>query len=168
MCVNMRKSIISFIALLASGVCLAQSDTVRMQGSIGEVIVEGSRHHSDLRHTPLTVSIIPQTKIESQHSSSLLPTIAQQVPGLFVTSRGVMGYGVSTGAAGTMSLRGIGGSPTTGLLLTIDGVPQYMGLMGHPIADVCHSMMAESVEVLRGAGSVLYKCYGWRDKHRHT
>ena len=156
MCVNMRKTIISFIALLASGVCFAQSDTVRMQGSIGEVIVEGSRHHSDLRHTPLTVSIIPQTKIESQHNSSLLPTIAQQVPGLFVTSRGVMGYGVSTGAAGTMSLRGIGGSPTTGLLLTIDGVPQYMGLMGHPIADVCHSMMAESVEVLRGAGSVLY------------
>ena len=124
----MRKSIILFIALLASGVCLAQSDTVRMQGSIGEVIVEGSRHHSDLRHTPLTVSIIPHTKIESQHSSSLLPTIAQQVPGLFVTSRGVMGYGVSTGAAGTMSLRGIGGRPTTGLVLTIDGVPIYRNI----------------------------------------
>ena len=42
------------------------------------------------------------------------------------------------------------------MLVAIDGVPQYMGLMGHPIADVCHSMMAESVEVLRGASSVLY------------
>lgn len=73
-----------------------------------------------------------------------------------------MGYGVSTGAAGGMSLRGIGagvnaaGGPTTSLLVLIDGHPQYMGLMGHPIADAYQSMMAERVEVLRGPASVLY------------
>ena len=67
-----------------------------------------------------------------------------------------MGYGVSGGAAGGMSLRGIGGSPTAGLLVLIDGHPQYMGLMGHPIADAYQSMMAEKVEVLRGPASVLY------------
>ena len=55
-----------------------------------------------------------------------------------------------------MSLRGIGagvnaaGGPTTSLLVLIDGHPQYMGLMGHPIADAYQSMMAERVEVLRG------------------
>ena len=68
----------------------------------------------------------------------------------------IMGYGVSTGAAGGMSLRGIGGSPTAGLLVLIDGHPQYMGLMGHPIADAYQSMLAERVEVLRGPASVLY------------
>ena len=31
--------------------------------------------------------------------------------------------------------RGIGGSPTTGMMVLIDGHPQYAGLMGHPIAD---------------------------------
>ena len=67
-----------------------------------------------------------------------------------------MGYGVSTGAAGGMSLRGIGGSPTAGLLVLIDGHPQYMGLMGHPIADAYQTMMTERVEVLRGPASVLY------------
>ncbi len=86
----------------------------------------------------------------------MLPLLTEQVPGLFTTSRGIMGYGVSTGAAGGMSLRGIGGSPTAGLLVLIDGHPQYMGLMGHPIADAYQSMMAESVEVLRGPASVLY------------
>ena len=84
------------------------------------------------------------------------PLLTEQVPGLFTTSRGIMGYGVSTGAAGGMSLRGIGGSPTAGLLVLIDGHPQYMGLMGHPIADAYQSMMAEKVEVLRGPASVLY------------
>ena len=61
-----------------------------------------------------------------------------------------MGYGVSGGAAGQMTLRGVGGGPTTGLLVLIDGHPQYMGLMGHPIADACQSMLADRVEVVRG------------------
>ena len=65
-----------------------------------------------------------------------------------------MGYGVATSGSGQMSLRGIGGPaqaglPTTGLLVLIDGHPQYMGLMGHPIADAYQTMMAERVEVLR-------------------
>jgi len=48
------------------------------------------------------------------------------------------------------------GLPTTGLLVLIDGHPQYMGLMGHPIADAYQSMLAERVEVVRGPASVLY------------
>lgn len=60
-----------------------------------------------------------------------------------------------------MSLRGIGGPaqsgvPTTGMLVLIDGHPQYMGLFGHPISDAYQSLMAERVEVLRGPASVLY------------
>lgn len=41
-------------------------------------------------------------------------------------------------------------------MVLIDGHPQYMGLMGHPIADAYQSLMAERVEVLRGPASVLY------------
>ena len=55
-----------------------------------------------------------------------------------------------------MNLRGIGGSPTAGLLVLIDGHPQYMGLMGHPIADAYQTMLTDRVEVLRGPASVLY------------
>lgn len=66
-----------------------------------------------------------------------------------------MGYGGSNGAAGSMNLRGIGGAPTTSLLVLINGHPQYMGLMGHPIADAYQSMLAEKVEVVRGPASVL-------------
>lgn len=123
---------------------------------IDEVVVTGTRNETDVRHLPMTISVVGRKQIEKRYEQSLLPLLTEQVPGLFTTSRGIMGYGVSGGAAGGMSLRGIGGSPTAGLLVLIDGHPQYMGLMGHPIADAYQSMMAEKVEVLRGPASVLY------------
>lgn len=123
---------------------------------IGEVVVTGTRNRTDIRHLPMTISVVDRKMIESDMQPSLLPTLTKQVPGLFVTGRGIMGYGVSTGAAGGMTLRGVGNSPTTGLLVLIDGHPQYMGLMGHPIADAYQSMLADRVEVVRGPASVLY------------
>ena len=66
----------------------------------------------------------------------------------------MLGYGVSTGAAGGIKVRGIGSGAE--MLVLIDGQPQYAGLMGHPIADAYQTMMAEKVEVLRGPSSVLY------------
>lgn len=126
-----------------------------------EVVVTGTRNETDIRHLPMTVTIVGREKIERSYEPSLLPILSEQVPGLFTTSRGMMGYGVSGGSAGQMSLRGIGGAPqagmpTTGLLVLIDGHPQYAGLMGHPISDAYQSMLAERVEVVRGPASVLY------------
>ena len=66
-----------------------------------------------------------------------------------------MGYGVSNGAAGSISLRGLSGG-TARLMVLIDGHPQYAGIFGHPIADAYQSFLAERVEVLRGPASVLY------------
>ncbi|MDL2297124.1 TonB-dependent receptor, partial [Bacteroidales bacterium OttesenSCG-928-E04] len=94
--------------------------------------------------------------IENSYEPSLLPLLVAETPGLFITSRGIMGYGVSTGAAGGMKMRGIGGSPTAGVLVMIDGHPQYMGLMGHPMADAYHAMLADRVEIVRGPASILY------------
>lgn len=136
----------------------AESDTTRVSRNVTtkEVVVTGTRNETDIRHLPMTVSVVSRPQIEKRFEPSLLPTLTEQVPGLFTTSRGTMGYGVSKGAAGGMSLRGVGGNPTAGLLVLIDGHPQYMGLMGHPIADAYQSMLAERVEVLRGPASVLY------------
>lgn len=137
------------------------STKVARSYAINEVVVTGTRSETDVRHLPMTVSVVGRPQLEASQQTSVLPVLNSQVPGFFSTSRGVMGYGVATGASGQMSLRGIGGPaqaglPTTGLLVLIDGHPQYMGLMGHPIADAYQTMMAERVEVLRGPASVLY------------
>lgn len=160
------KSTILLLACSIAPLCAAFSqaaDSLHTKEThpIREVVVTGTRSETDIRHLPMTISVVDRQQIEADYRPSLLPTLTEQVPGLFITGRGIMGYGVSTGASGGMTLRGIGngaqsGSPTTGLLVLIDGHPQYMGLMGHPIADAYQSMLADRIEVVRGPASVLY------------
>lgn len=135
-----------------------QRDTLSLTNrvhQIDEVVVTGARHETDVRHLSQTVSVVGRAQIEHSLQPSLLPVLTEQIPGLFVTSRGVMGYGVSNGAAGGISLRGLSGG-TARLMVLIDGHPQYAGIFGHPISDAYQSFLAERVEVLRGPASVLY------------
>lgn len=158
---KIRKSYLS-IALMAltvqTGMAQEQKrdslDTGKVY-EIGEVVVTGTRNETDVRHLSQTVSVVNRSKIDQALQPSLLPVLTEQIPGLFVTSRGVMGYGVSGGAAGSISLRGLSGG-TARLMVMIDGHPQYAGIFGHPIADAYQSFLAERVEVLRGPASVLY------------
>lgn len=137
---------------------MSSHDTLSLTNQIhqiDEVVVTGARQETDVRHLSQTVSVVGRAQIEHSLQPSLLPVLTEQVPGLFVTSRGVMGYGVSNGAAGSISLRGLSGG-TARLMVLIDGHPQYAGIFGHPIADAYQSFLAERVEVLRGPASVLY------------
>lgn len=127
----------------------------RRNNEFREVVVTGTRGATDVRHLSQTVSVVNRSEIESRMQPSLLPVLTEQVPGLFTTARGVMGYGGSGGAAGGISLRGLSGGSAR-LMVLIDGHPQYAGIFGHPIADAYQSLLADKVEVLRGPASVLY------------
>lgn len=129
----------------------AQVDSVMLN----EVVVTGSREAIDVRHLPLTVKVIGQGRIENSHDASLLPVVNEETPGLFVTSRAMMGYGVSGGSAGSLSVRGLNGGSGQVMVL-IDGHPQYNGIYAHPISDSFRSIMAERVEFVRGPASVIY------------
>ena len=154
----MRKFLFTVaIALALSAEGMAQTDTARSVRTyaLDEVVVTGTRNETDVRHLSQTVSVVSRPVIEQSMQPSLLPVLTEQVPGLFVTERGVMGYGVSGGAAGGISLRGLSGGSAR-LMVLIDGHPQYAGIFGHPISDAYQSLLADRVEVLRGPASVLY------------
>ena len=147
----MYRSLLLLTAFLGAASTLsAQRDTVNLDG----VVVTGTRYKSDIRHLPLDVTVVGRGSLTASYQPSVLPTLSQQVPGLFVTTRGVLGYGLSTGAAGTIKMRGIGGMAD--MLVLIDGLPQYAGLYGHPLADTYQTMMAERVEVVSGPASSVY------------
>ena len=123
--------------------------------SIPDLVVTGTRDRTDVRHLSQTVSIVGRETIEHSMEPSLLPVLSAEVPGLFVTERGVLGYGSSGGSAGGISIRGLSGGNAR-MMVLIDGHPQYAGIFGHPISDSYQSLLADKVEVLRGPASVLY------------
>lgn len=158
---NIRNLILFLMLSVPPRIFAAESNvavpdtTLQRSYSIDEVVVTGTRNATNVRHLSQTVSVVNRATIEQSMQPSLLPVLTEQVPGLFTTARGVMGYGVSGGAAGGISLRGLSGG-TARLMVLIDGHPQYAGIFGHPIADVYQSLLADKVEVLRGPASVLY------------
>lgn len=130
-----------------------QAEDIAKDSTISEVVVTGTRHGTSKSSLAADVTVISEKKLNETFRSNILPTLTEQVPGLFVTSRGLMGYGVNTGA-GNISIRGVGGGAQ--LMVLIDGQPQYAGLMGHPIPDAYQTSIAQRVEVLRGPSCVLY------------
>ena len=141
--------------MLTSGVVLSQgitADTIE----ISEVVITGSKVEVARKNVPLTISVISRRELEQSSESALLPILSEEIPGLFVTERGITGFGVAGGSAGQINIRGLGGNPTTRVLVLIDGHPQFMGLMGHPLPDAYVTSDAERVEVIRGPGSILY------------
>ena len=144
------------ISLITSGIYAQRSQSI-LNDTIGldEIVVTGSRVASLRENIPIPISVVNNTLIERTDEAAVLPILMKQVPGLFVTSKGVMGYGVSTGAAGGISMRGLAGASGR-ILILIDGHPQYATIYGHPVADSYNTLDAERIEVSHGSASVLY------------
>jgi iron complex outermembrane receptor protein len=159
----MKKGVLLFVlSCLFSVFSLAQNNASYRRDTTGnevtnlsEVVVTGSRIPVPRDVLPVPVSVVHRGTIEQSEATALLPILMQQVPGLYVTSRGMAGYGVSGGAAGGINMRGFSGGSGQ-ILILIDGHPQYATIYGHPVADAYIASDAQRVEVSRGAASILY------------
>lgn len=137
--------------LFAAGSSEARPDTTL---NIDQVVVTATRTNVNRNNVPLTISVIDREQIEQSSESALLPVLSQQVPGLFVTQRGVTGFGVSEGSAGTINIRGVGQGNK--VLMMFDGQPQFAGIFGHHLPDAYVASDIERVEVVRGPASLIY------------
>lgn len=151
----MRNVIVCALGLLLSGSVLA--DEVEKADSLvnlKEVVVTANKLVVNKNSVPLSISVVGRDEIEASSESALLPVLSQRVPGLFVTQKGITGFGVSDGSAGTVNVRGVGQGNK--VLMLFDGQPQWAGVFGHSLPDTYVASDVDRVEVIRGPGSLLY------------
>ncbi|MEA4937151.1 MAG: TonB-dependent receptor [Paludibacter sp.] len=135
---------------------LSAHNNLRDSVHLDEIVVTGAKFETSRKLIPLSVSQISTQNIEQSGRYNVLQTLSAYVPGIFITERNILGFGVATGGSGAVNIRGVGGSPNTQVLVLIDGHPQYQGLFGHPLPDAYVSSDVEKVEIIRGPASVLY------------
>lgn len=132
-------------------------------GGQGVVTGEEPGYSTTVRAPPPVSSDVSQDALEvdgerlrQSSRSSTLEALAAESAGIHVTARGVGGHGVAAGASGGITIRGLGGSPNTQVLMVEDGVPDYQGIFGHPIPDAYVPFLIDRVLVIKGGDSVLF------------
>ena len=148
----MRRPYLLVLGLIVgSGSLLSQeaTDTVALKELLVTAPVK-----TNVALTPLDVTIVTSQEIEKSTETSLLPILQNHIPGMFVSQRGMEGFGVSNGSAGTVNIRGVGGGKS--VLFLIDGMPTWAGFYGHANPDTYAVNGVEKVEVVKGPSSILY------------
>ena len=152
----MNKYLLLLVAVVLGSTARAAVGDSSIVHGLDEVVVTGSNKAMPRNLLPYTVSVVDSRQLEATGKTQLLSAISGKVPSLFVSQRGLFGFGVSNGGSGGIKIRGVGGSPTSGVLMMVDGQPQFAGLYSHPVADFYGTEYVDHVEILRGPGSVLY------------
>ena len=151
----MKNKLLIFIALLAGTTPTSmKAESLDSVIPLKTVVVSANKIQVNRNSVPLSISVINRDQIEASSESALLPVLSQRVPGLFVTQKGITGFGVSEGSAGTVNNRGVGQGNK--VLMLFDGQPQWAGIFGHALPDTYVASDVEKVEVIRGPGSLLY------------
>ncbi len=93
------KRLLITASLAAAGLLSSAEPADSTAHGIDEVVVTGTRNSTDIRHLPMTISVVGRDKLTEKQRTNVLPTLSEQVPGLFVTARSIAGYAVSDGRA---------------------------------------------------------------------
>ncbi len=150
----MRYFISSLLFLVPIYLFAEGADTTKNY-YLNPVTVTATRTETPRNLVAPSISVVSAEDIQANPQKSIFSLVSQQVPGIFVTERDVLGFGVNS-PSGQITIRGIGGSPNNEILILIDGQPQYMGWYGHPLDDSYLSANVDHVEVIRGPASMLY------------
>ena len=149
-------AIILILILIGANVFAEFSREDSVKYRFNPIVVTATKVAGAQKDIAASISIIDEKMIQRSNASSVMDIVKDHVPSVYITERAVYGYGVAAGAAGGISIRGVGGSPVTGVLVLRDGRPDIMGQMGHPIPDAYSLAGVERIEIVRGPASFLY------------
>ncbi len=134
----------------------SETDTLTLYNSSDSIVVIGNRMATSVRNLAYSYQTISGDLVQRLSSHSALELIDLSFPSAYVLENKVLGYGVGADGAGILNLRGIGGKPNTGVLVLLNGHPDFMGIFGHPLPDVYGNEDIERVEILAGPSSTVF------------
>ena len=112
-----RLILLGLVCLAFCQMGFAQKPKADTAVVLEQAVITGNRTLVNRNNVPMNITVIGREEIENSSESALLPVLSERVPGLFVSERGITGFGVASGAAGGISIRGVGGSPNTQMLV---------------------------------------------------
>ena len=155
----MRMIYTLLVSIVLSTTLIAESsdsDSIVVKYTFNPIVKIATKSAGAQRDLAASISVIESLELQQASTNQVFELVGQQVPGLYVTEWGLMGFGAAGQAAGKLSMRGMGGGANTHVLILRNGRPDYMGLMGCTIADEFNTSSLERIEIIRGPGSFLY------------
>lgn len=154
--INKFHVIFAIIALTSSLFGQDQLDTLVTLYSKDSIIVVANRYQVSAKAMSYSYELIDKDKIKSMSNHSALEMVDIHFPSSYILEKKVMGFGVGTAGAGLVNIRGMGGKPNTGVLVLLNGHPDFMGIFGHPLPDVYGIDDIQRVELLAGPASTVF------------
>ncbi|MFH1843135.1 MAG: TonB-dependent receptor [bacterium] len=124
---------------------------------VEEHVVWGDRIHAVTDYASRVDVIAPEQVQRRQQTigANALSAIAS-LPGVTYRKVGLVANGASGDPPAAFRIRGVGSIPNDGLLVLVDGRPQYVGVWGHSLPDAHRLGPVQRIEVVRGPASVQF------------
>ena len=132
------------------------TDSLQVYELKDTIVVIADRYKQPLKNLTNTYQIIPGEQIEQICLHSALEMVDMVFPSSYLLEKMVIGFGVGSEGGGTINMRGQGGKPNTGMLVLLNGHPDFMGIFGHPLPDVYGLDDVQEVEILAGPSSAVF------------
>ena len=132
------------------------NDTVRTYHLEDSVMVVAKRYQMSLKSVTNSSEILPLKEYENVAVHSALQLTDMISTQVYVLEKKVLGYGVGPNGSGNVYMRGLGGKPNSGILVLVNGRPDFMAIFGHPLPDVYGLDDIEQVEVIKGPSSTIF------------
>ena len=131
-------------------------DTLKTYQFGDSIIVVANRYELPFREVTNSVDVVAGVQDYELANHSVLQLVDIFSPNSFLLEKKVLGFGVGTNGSGNISMRGMGSRPNTGMLVLINGRPDFMGIFGHPLPDVYGLEGIQQIDVIKGPSSTIF------------